>query len=1120
MSARPVADAAVREQALDPSLSFIVQAPAGAGKTGLLIQRTLRLLATVRRPEEILAITFTRKAAGEMKRRVLAALHAAAVPLPAAASDNDRRTHALAQAALARDQERGWRILENTARLRIQTIDSFNASLTRQMPVLAQLGWQPGLVDDARDLFHEAAVRTLALLDRAHGKALDIARLLAHLDGDQGKAAALIAAMLARRDQWLGRDWEGRLEREAIEGAFRAERARIMDRARSLFPPAAVPRLCALIAYATGELRRLQMDAPVLDCAGITTLPAADEGAGVPWLGIATFLLTTGGEWRKALTRNTGFPAKKDGGREGAKEEFAALVEDLRAAPGLGQALADLRIMPPAAFGAEQWEALAAVVSVLPVAAAQLRLVFAERGAVDHAEIAAGAVQALGEESAPTDLLLALDEHLSHVLVDEFQDTSRSQWQLLTALTAGWTPGDGRTVFAVGDPMQSIYRFREADVGLFLRAWREGLPNVRFERLRLTTNFRSQQGVVDWVNAAFRHILPDRDDESEGAVSLAPSEAFHAPLAGEAVTWHPFVGDDKDRAREEEARTVVELVESAARERPGTKTAILVRNRTHLDRIVPALREAGLRFRAVDIEPLAERQGVQDLVALTCALCHAADRAAWLAVLRAPWCGLALADLLALAGGDDRAVPELLVDETRMSALSAAGRERLARVRDVLLAALRERLRGSLRERVEGAWLALGGPACLAGPTDLEDAETFFDRLDEVAEADDLPDPARLEEHLEDLHGAPDLGATEELQVMTIHKAKGLEFSTVIVPGLDRLPRAGDAPLFRWKSRADGALLMAPVKEVAVPEDVAYDYLRELDRREEGHEIERLLYVAATRAEHRLHLLARAAIDPKSGEALALRVPASRSLLGKAWAVAREHFESAPRQPAVPGATPAIASPATVEDLRRIRPEALAVRVTEPAFTPRAEARETLTRIEFSWVGETARQVGTVAHRWLQRIAEDGLGDWDGARVRRVRPRIEAELERRGVPAADRAAAVERVLLALETAVSDARGRWILGSRPGAANEVRMNVLEDGRVRLVVMDRVFLAEDGRRWIVDYKTSRHEGADVEAFLDSERGRYVEQLRRYARALGGQASLGLYFPLIPGWREVDG
>jgi ATP-dependent exoDNAse (exonuclease V) beta subunit len=808
------------------------------------------------------------------------------------------------------------------------------------------------------------------------------------------------------------------------------------------------------------------------------------------------------------MTKATGFPSKKDGGRDGAKDDFERLVDALKGAAGLRQALADIAILPPAGFDDRQWAALAAVVEVLPVAAAQLLVVFAERGEVDHAQIAAGAVQALGTESAPTDLLLALDEHLSHVLVDEFQDTSRSQWSLLAALTAGWTPGDGRTVFAVGDPMQSIYRFREADVGLFLRAWREGLPNVRFDGLRLETNFRSQQGIVDWVNGAFGRILPPRDDESEGAVSLAVSSAFHDPLPGEAVSWHLFADEDRDRARDEAART----------ERPGGTVAILVRNRTHLDRIVPALRRAGLRLRAVDIEPLGERQGIRDLVALTRALAHPADRAAWLAVLRAPWCGLALADLLALAGGDERTVPELVGDPARLAALDADARQRLGRVAAILAGALAQRLRGTLRERVEGAWLALGGPACLDGPADLEDAETFFDRLDAIEEAGDLADGARLEEHLEDLFGAPDLGAPDGLQVMTIHKAKGLQFSTVIVPGLDRVPRASDTPLFRWKSRTDGALLMAPVKEAGQDSDGAYDYLKELDAREEGHEVERLFYVAATRAEHRLHLLGRVGVDAKRKDGPAIRAPSERSLLGKSWDVARERLEGTAREPSPPSSRGDGAGAGTRADLRWILPAALQVRVDEPAALLPPEVRETQASVEFSWAGETLREVGTVAHRWLQRIAEDGLDAWSVARVRALRKRVLDELERRGVPQDRRDEAAGLVTAALEAAITDERGRWILAPHPGAANEVRMGLVEDGRVRLVVIDRVFVAPDGERWVVDYKTGRHEGASPESFLDRERDRYADQLRRYARALGGGPRLGLYFPLIPGWREI--
>jgi len=129
----------------------------------------------------------------------------------------------------------------------------------------------------------------------------------------------------------------------------------------------------------------------------------------------------------------------------------------------------------------------------------------AERGEADFTEIAQGAVRALGTAEAPTDLLLSMDASVRHILVDEFQDTSFSQWELLVLLTSGWQPNDGRTLFLVGDPMQSIYRFRDAQVALFLKAQSEGLGSVQLEPLTLTTNFRSHAGLVDWVQC---HLQP------------------------------------------------------------------------------------------------------------------------------------------------------------------------------------------------------------------------------------------------------------------------------------------------------------------------------------------------------------------------------------------------------------------------------------------------------------------------------------------------------------------------------------------------------------------------------------------------------------------------------------
>ena len=127
-----ISDAAQRLTAIDPTDSFIVQAPAGSGKTELLIQRFLALLGQVNRPEEILAITFTRKAAGEMRARLLQALEQAQGSRPEAA--HAAQTWDLASRALAQDRQQGWDLLDNPALLAIQTIDSFDAGLVRRMP--------------------------------------------------------------------------------------------------------------------------------------------------------------------------------------------------------------------------------------------------------------------------------------------------------------------------------------------------------------------------------------------------------------------------------------------------------------------------------------------------------------------------------------------------------------------------------------------------------------------------------------------------------------------------------------------------------------------------------------------------------------------------------------------------------------------------------------------------------------------------------------------------------------------------------------------------------------------------------------------------------------------------
>jgi ATP-dependent helicase/nuclease subunit A len=1101
-----IPDLAERRRALDPALSFIVQAPAGSGKTELLIQRYLLLLAYVDHPEEIVAVTFTRKAAGEMRERVLEAL-AAAQAGKAPATEHEKLTLELATAALQRDSKAGWRTEENPARLRIQTIDSLCAALTRQMPILSGFGSPPENVEDASELYLEAARATVELVECDDAVARDVELLLTHLDNNVGRIEDLVADMLKRRDHWL-RHVHGR-ERAELEESLQNLRRAALDRMHGAMPEEAGAELKPLADYAFDNLGRGSF---------------ADSIEG--WAAIAGMLLTDKGGWRLRLTKTEGFPPGKPA--QPWKDRALALLKVLAARDELRAALADMRNLPPACYSDAQWEVLGAILRLLPRAVGQLKFVFQSRGQVDFTEVSQSSLRALATDEGPTDLALALDYRIRHLLIDEFQDTSISQYELVARLTAGWEPGDGRTVFAVGDPMQSIYRFREAEVGLFLRARATGIAGVNLQAIGLRANFRSQAGLVDWVNATFARMMPQQEDIAAGAVPYTASVATQGVLADEAVSVHPFFNDDQAG----EAARVAAIVAQARRDDAQAKVAILVRNRGHLREIVPQLKDAGLRFRAIEIEELGHRPVVQDLLALTRALSHPADRLAWLALLRAPWCGLTLADLQALAGSDHAyTVWELMNAAAHVADLSADGRARLQRVHAVLQACIDHRCRSSLRERIAGAWFALGGPACVDDTTDLEDAEIYFEYLESHEEAGEIADPAAFEEGLAKLYALPDLQADETLQIMTIHKAKGLEFDTVIVPGLGRPPRSDDKKLFLWTEqprkddRAATDLLLAPIQETGADGDPIYEWLQKLEAEKESLESERLLYVAAKRAKRRLHLLgaARFAFD-EDGE-LELKSPAANALLHKLWPVVEPVYAEAARRAAKSASSimpdPETGSgPAIDQSLRRLP---AGWRLPSPPdhakWTPPRAAARAQDEIEFSWVGETARHVGSVVHRWLQRIADDGFSGWNEKRVASLRKIFGEELAARGLAGDELEAAAGRVASALVHAVTDARGRWLLGPQPDSHNERRITAVVDGERMNLVIDRMFRDDSGKLWIVDYKTSSHEGADVEAFLDRERIRYEAQLVRYAAATGDEEKtmLGLYFPLFAGWRE---
>jgi ATP-dependent exoDNAse (exonuclease V) beta subunit len=1124
MSDLRAADTRARERALEIGHSFIVQAPAGAGKTELLVRRFLALLATVAEPESILAITFTRKAAAEMRDRIVGAL--AAVHAPDQAKRLHQRTLELAKAALEVDRLRGWNLLEQPGRLRIQTIDALNLGLARRLPLLSGLGAGLGVEEDARDLYRVAAERLLEQLPQGLPQdSAAVATLLAHLDNRIERFVEIVIEMLTRREAWLpllpagveGPEAEEQLRRRLEQARAELVGGHLESLSRAwpeelLREAADLARTAARNLAATGPAGALTA---WQDAAG---LPDGSLSSVALWQGLAQLLLTESGGPRARFDKRQGIPPGPQGQemKRRAGLMAAALGEHVEAV----SLLDGVRRLPPARYDEEEWRVLLAQFRVLRLAVAELELVFAERRVADYPRFASAARQSLGSAEAPTDTALALDAELRHVLVDEFQDTSEAQVNLLVSLTAGWQQGDGRTLFLVGDPMQSIYRFRNAEVALFLDVRDHGLGGLVLEPLRLAVNFRSTQPVVEWVNACFAEVLPADDDLLRGAVSYAPSVA--RPDAGQdgGVRVHALLR----RSRQHEAAEIATIASERLAADPDARIGILVQGRSHLVDVVAELARRGIAFRATDIDPLAGRPVVLDLLALTRALAHLADRPAWLAVLRAPWCGLTLEALHALVGDDHEAtVAELLADPGRRARLAGDDRARLERAWAVLAEASAELRHLGLRDAVERAWNALGGPASLATERELDEAEAYLDALAAFEAREAGPaDLARLGRTLESLYAPSRERAGVRVELLTVHKAKGLQYDTVIVPALERLPGRDPKRLLHWLKlpfAGRDELVVAPVARTGGDANPLYAWLEDLEHEKLLQERRRLLYVAATRAERWLHLFG--SVEVRDTEIPpVVRRPASNTALGLLWPTVGEAFvtrlatldtgsgEEAPQRlhylplRRLPASWAGVALPPAPRLESKVMPRAAVV----PA-------------VEFDWATETARHVGTVVHRELQRIAREGRGPEPGPRLRR---RWRDELAELGVPAAMRTAAVERVEEALERTRRDERGRWLLDARHrDSATELALTGRVGGDIVRIVIDRSFVDASGVRWIVDYKTSRHEGAGLDDFLDSEQERYRPQLERYASLMRRRGPepvrLGLYFPLLSAWRE---
>ncbi len=1174
LAVHDLADRQARKDALDINCSILVQAPAGSGKTELLAQRFLKLLAVVEEPEQVLGITFTKAATAEIRHRIVGKLEMArhCLETGAAPHDEDAASLEIATAAYTNSNRRGWRLLEQPHRLDIQTIDSLSLRIAHQMPLSGRFGGILQPTDATTPLYRRAARKTL---DRLGGDDDELNAALRGLlllrDSNLAGCEDLLAKMLATRDQWSRAlpltgeiDWPA--VRQRLEDPFQREIERVLSTMHDLLSshPVLTEKLLRLADYAC---RSEDLKIEIRQLAGITALPSPSAQFLEDWRCFVEFLLTKEEEPRKTYNVSHGFPP---GALE--KTEMIELVDELSDIHGFVDLLIEIKGLPQPSYSEEQWTSLCHILVVLRQAVRELRAVFLEQGSVDFVEIGMATLDVLRDGTQ--------GRSIQHLLVDEFQDTSRSQHQLIAALLRSWdadlatgyrrtlfdTP---RTVFLVGDPMQSIYMFRQADVELFTQVRDHGLATgagqLSAKPLDLKTNFRSHAGLVDPLNAMFSTVFPHEVKHGSADVRFLPATpGNNGEIAGAYHIHADFMSSDKSRRDDVQRRETEEILRIIRRHQPrmyeardqGSEftVAILARAKNHLVPLAAALRDAGIPFHAVDLEDLGERQEVLDLQSLTQALLHPMDRTAWLAMLRAPWCGLALRDLHLLCGTDARPSDADAVAaqiRERLHLLDPDAKERVSRVVAIVEAALGNRHRqSSFSSWIERTWNSLNGPACVDA-AGYENAQAYFRMLEEVSlDGIDATGEA-MQERLIRLYAKSDPSVSDRsgVQLMTMHKAKGLGFNVVVLPGLNKLVGRDAFSLIRYVERSAGPkteLLVAPIGNKGEDPSSTYVWVGRQKQNREAEERKRLFYVACTRAREELHLFATVAVTDKR------IAPKSGSLLDTAWPSLMSYFDAeyaklnTSRQSAglveFPSALSGEASAGVLDTLAAASSKARLHRLQSgwmPApvapnlvwASQRSEAAASVEdELQRPHGSHSSRVLGTTVHALFERAARLVAKGRSEADLRAMLPehRIRANTITRneGLPPQEAAAVANSAVQALEKALDDPHGRWILGHHRESQTESSWTGVIEGVPRTLRIDRSFFAgpepfldDASCLWIIDYKTANHGPSGIEEFLDAEKLQYVAQLEGYAEILRlvhgseTQLRLGLYYPFLP-------
>ena len=1035
-------DHQVRKKALGQG-SFIVQAPAGSGKTSLLVKRFLNRLLEVKSPKEVLALTFTNKAAAEMAQRLKEALEGKS-------KDNEIKkiVEKISKHALKNKWDEGY-----IDSLMVMTIDKLALRLIKQTPILSSSGVNFLTDEDPDDLYRETIRETITSNAENH-------LLFKYFDYDYHKLTEQLLALISKRDQWL----------PIVSGLLRSDDKNIEEIYGTYYTNELNIWVEEKIKpnFTNEDLKELEIIVSYLaDNKNIDHKDKLRSSINYEfWFYIRDLILTKSGKQiRKKIDTSSGFPATNVG--KEIKERLLKLIE-LKI--NKFNILIDFFNVTYHKNIVDIYPLITPFCLLLIDMVTRLNEKFKERRIIDFTQIMGNAVEALRDTHLP----LILDQNISHILVDEFQDTNESQLIFIELLTQNFAGNPDKSFFAVGDPMQSIYRFRKAEVEIFSRVQKSGISDLKLTSLFLKVNFRSNKNIIDWLNNSFSKAFPLIDDSDEGSVPYSSCESSNNNLEG-GMELIALTCDTKSKTAQYEAEAlyVLNLIKDTRKSNPDASIAVLTRSKAHLSELITLInkKDTSIPIDAIEMSKILSNQTFQDILCLTKALFDFSDRTNWIAALKSPWCGLSINDLVLLFEKDHKSlVWELINNIDKTSRLDKNSARRLRSFVEVIRENIQYRGRISHRYFVEGIWRQLNGEESMVDSNDIQNIDLFLELLEEASEILSI-DFIKLERLIENKFISKTSIQKNSIKFLTIQKSKGLEFDHVIIPNLNKRTRNEESDLVLYDKST--LSIKNPGSDKNLHSYHAYKERKRLD-----NEKIRLLYVAMTRAKNKCYLIGTV---KKEGD---LVIPNSGTFMNILWPFFSDKFTE-------------IATPEDENSFEKFIPKLR--RLNDNFYSGDKRYKRSIDTEELSFCypnmsTDIQRFTGNIVHKYLEIIVKKQL-DIDKILCNKL-DYTESLYLGKNFKKKDIKIGLNLVKKSLEMLKKTSDGRWILNRYLADNSEVSYLLESNNTTTQHIPDRSFIEND-IQWIIDYKTpfSPIKNLAVEA------KKHLPQLRLYETIFKG-------------------